>query len=847
MPRPEPRLYRRRRLRRRPQPALDAVPASDGLLSRFHADQSGNLSFVSIFTMLAFLIIVCFIGNVGVMSKRKMELQNAADATAYSTALWQARSMNAVTATNHLMGELTSVVVLLDSLGGKMLGDSSNPIKSKVSEDWNDKIGKFQDEAPISNSGTLSNYLAPIDKEIVEQAAKLLTEDDGKHDAGATIYDAKITLKFATVAIFISKQIANVFIDVAAVIEKTPWAVIGYIIEGVAIGMHITMSSQLLQVIVEWCQLEALETAARIVNSSGMMRQSLQFGVLPALTMYADQVAGASTLSKVSGAPFNAAVRSTQDDMQTAHGLQSAASFPSWRELKLPLTQEPPPPNVEQAEAPEHYGSWDFPDSEWSGRYRNWKLDAIRDTYQVAQQAMDQITGKLDFLLGPLGKAVGFVSDAVDQVGGLFGGGDEEDDDGLSDSLDQVTGSFKEVLGLLDVLTNGLPKIPGPKGSEFNPVYSKDLEEEVRMPKFYWQLESRSQWVRATYPHVDDGRAPVLGYFKEHMPLCDAANFYVHWTNRHTLSTAYEMRVEDEEDNDEGDEERSLFEELERKVAALRLRLNRLVEPQADETSQGNSSDSLTTISADLLDAIEDYRGKIQWLASWFEDVDGHQGLAERLGDAARLAEEQLVSEQDGDIMMQQLALFSLLDELLTLMEDLLDAFEFKPPHMLMLTGATPETKGVNEPWATNRSMAERMFCSLAIVTREPRPLIADLRLFPHVASGTPRIAVAQAMCYNANGRREFDAALQPDNGWDTLNWAPSVRAPEWGDHRPASHSRFSPAASFGGHAPGDTAKTKLNWQAKLVPVTPGMIRRAERGQSVDLQLLEKYDDLLSH
>lgn len=85
---------------------------------RLHAEEEGMLSLASLFVVMGFLLLIGLLFNAGVTTARKLETQNAADAAANSTAVELARGMNAITAANHLMGELTALVVLMHTFAG---------------------------------------------------------------------------------------------------------------------------------------------------------------------------------------------------------------------------------------------------------------------------------------------------------------------------------------------------------------------------------------------------------------------------------------------------------------------------------------------------------------------------------------------------------------------------------------------------------------------------------------------------------------------------------------------------------------------------------------------------------
>src|SRR4051794_19270593 len=69
--------------------------------------RTGKITIVTIFALLGLIVMAGYVGNVGHVVTTKIYTQNAADAIAFSSAQWMARGMNAVTATNHLLGEAT--------------------------------------------------------------------------------------------------------------------------------------------------------------------------------------------------------------------------------------------------------------------------------------------------------------------------------------------------------------------------------------------------------------------------------------------------------------------------------------------------------------------------------------------------------------------------------------------------------------------------------------------------------------------------------------------------------------------------------------------------------------------
>jgi hypothetical protein len=83
------------------------------------------VSFATLVAMLFLAVLGGLVFNTGNTVKNKLQTQNAADAASYSSSVWQARGMNAVTAANHMMGELQALYIIHHSFGGKWLDEKS--------------------------------------------------------------------------------------------------------------------------------------------------------------------------------------------------------------------------------------------------------------------------------------------------------------------------------------------------------------------------------------------------------------------------------------------------------------------------------------------------------------------------------------------------------------------------------------------------------------------------------------------------------------------------------------------------------------------------------------------------
>jgi hypothetical protein len=149
------------------------------------------------------------------------------------------------------------------------------------------------------------------------------------------------------------------------------------------------------------------------------------------------------------------------------------------------------------------------------------------------------------------------------------------------------------------------------------------------------------------------------------------------------------------------------------------------------------------------------------------------------------------------------------------------------PAHMLVLDGWDPKRKG-NESWTDNPAVADETFSLvIGILAKERIPIFSPTIYTRSRPSGD--VALAQGMIYNLNARnKNADSSgkdKQPTTGWDTLQWEPqndTVRATEWNAQPFGLTSELAPWKFFSSRnlSSGDPARVKLNWQAKLRPVT---------------------------
>lgn len=97
----------------------NSVINNETVFPRLLKSEDGMMTWATLIAVFCFCALIAMVFNVGRIANDKLEAQNAADSAAYSAALVQARAMNAVTASNHLMGELTALYTLHHSMTDK--------------------------------------------------------------------------------------------------------------------------------------------------------------------------------------------------------------------------------------------------------------------------------------------------------------------------------------------------------------------------------------------------------------------------------------------------------------------------------------------------------------------------------------------------------------------------------------------------------------------------------------------------------------------------------------------------------------------------------------------------------
>jgi hypothetical protein len=228
-----------------------------------HDDERGVLSMPMIFIFLGLMLCFSFLANTSLVVSRKVETQSAADAVAYAASLQIARGMNAVTAANHLMGELHAVTIMHHSLGG----DELDGKKRERKMDLDVKV-----LLPLSyNVARALSDLKPL------QAAYNAVNKDPK--VGGAIGDARVRLQRVAVWSFITHSIGGVFEKIGSVIP-----LIGPFIN--AYGKSVAVTAMIFEgkVYAEWQVLQGMEQAARATRP---VKRAIESVVLPGTNAYA--------------------------------------------------------------------------------------------------------------------------------------------------------------------------------------------------------------------------------------------------------------------------------------------------------------------------------------------------------------------------------------------------------------------------------------------------------------------------------------------------------------------------------------------------------------------------------
>lgn len=129
------------------------VRVTDALrrITRLHRDESGSMSLVSVFSVIVLAVLLGMVINVGRRADRKVKMQNAADAAAYSGGVVLARGMNTLAFTNHLLCDVFAMTAYLREARDRHAETLAGP----VLDAWENVAPQFA-EAPLPKLAALT-------------------------------------------------------------------------------------------------------------------------------------------------------------------------------------------------------------------------------------------------------------------------------------------------------------------------------------------------------------------------------------------------------------------------------------------------------------------------------------------------------------------------------------------------------------------------------------------------------------------------------------------------------------------------------------------------------------------
>jgi hypothetical protein len=503
--------------------------------------RGGKIALVTLVAMLGLVVLAGFVGNAGQVVSSKVASQNAADSVAFSSAQWMARGMNSITATNHLLGEVTGLVVAVEALGGPEMDEGMEYYSPQFQA--LDTINRQLKNYAPANGGYGASALGQIEKPLINALVDQMapeSEEDKKAKAFATIYDSQLQLKLDLSKWLLVKTIANLGFYV-----PPPW---GFATAIAAYAVHIAADVQLAFIAKEWFVIKGIEVLVRNPVTK-QVKDKFETLLVPALAGHGDFIAG--RMNKSSGSPkqaeksiVNIAVGDSLLHLGKTYDVK-AFIFPAANNFRMPIEAEPAPSLQGTTGANEPEWGKDEPvtlgDSDEAFNDINEKINDSRSDIQDRIQELKDGLALLDRLEADINK--------LSQEEGVTTAEKQAFDDekreiarARTDKQRRLAKLEKELAEMnkkqqeLIQLRQSLAQMPPGTGN----LSAKP--EHLALAKMKQSEERYTQWVRATFPYVDSFRAPILKQFDEWLPRSGAANHYEKWTNRYTLTNAWQFR-----------------------------------------------------------------------------------------------------------------------------------------------------------------------------------------------------------------------------------------------------------------------------------------------------------------
>ena len=286
------------------------------LLRRVHCEEAGQLSIFSLIVILCMLLSLGMIANVALAMKQKLETQNAADCVTQAATVQMARGMNAITAANHVVGELQSLVVLHHAFGGDAL-DAGN---QKDLTPWRVRVLLFirYESAKFACIG-VPDFLSPSERQFDAVNRHIVVD--------AAIYDARLELKKLMTETYVAHKYGAYLYHLGLLPFVGP--------EVLELGIVIMIAAVLVETKI-WSEWEILDGVEAVAKDISKIKKLILGMMIPAVYDY--------TLAQKLVTPFRA--ENAADEVGKYHQA-TGKLFPGFKKnfslplLGLPVVHEP--------------------------------------------------------------------------------------------------------------------------------------------------------------------------------------------------------------------------------------------------------------------------------------------------------------------------------------------------------------------------------------------------------------------------------------------------------------------------------------------------------------------------
>lgn len=273
----------------RSDPAAPPAPA----WRRLHDEEDGAVVLSTVVIVLFFVVLLGLVANVGLTVRQKVEAQNAADAVALSAATVRARALNALTATNHLIGELEALVVLHHAIGGDpMDGEGQADPADDLDEELEAASEVAEGAGGVPEAGDTSDTIGqPIEP----------TE-------GATLHDSFVRLKQVMLWTYETYTIGGLLQDV-----PPPFDVVC-----LPLGIATSAGAKIFETkaVIEW---RILKLLAQLAQELRPLKRSIRDEVIPGLYQ----------IQRLNRRELPGRAQATVEAVGSAHGVRAAIDPPA--------------------------------------------------------------------------------------------------------------------------------------------------------------------------------------------------------------------------------------------------------------------------------------------------------------------------------------------------------------------------------------------------------------------------------------------------------------------------------------------------------------------------------------